>query len=200
MQQLLQITTVPLKYEMQIDPARLDYEPYVKPVAHISTTSGQFRMDSTPIQMRLDTYDVRHSLGFSTEGDRVAAAADKGQANLSRFISDNVQMGHDLSNAHKGVTVGNLIRQKLLRQPSSGTVFIPNGKVGLSWQPGDISTEYQNGDVKFDWQIKDPNRNYTRGRVSLNITQYADVQIKYVGSPMYVPPSASPDYVAKPET
>lgn len=35
---------------------------------------------------------------------------------------------------------------------------------------------------------------YVPGELNINVEQYPKVEIEYVGEPMYVPPSASPEY------
>ena len=68
MQQLIRITTVPIKYEVHSEPARLEMD-----VSHKSTAPATYSMQqrnarinlrAQNIQMRMDSYEMRKSLGL----------------------------------------------------------------------------------------------------------------------------------------
>ena len=194
MQQLLQITTTPAKYELDITNAKLDYNQNFIPKVEASTTPGKFKIKTSPTTLRLDTYEARHSVGFAKIDDIIRDNAEKGKENVSRYISKTVQMGKNLGSIEKGTTISSLMKQRVLEQPTSITVFIPSNGADVSWQPGSIKTEYDVGSVKNDWQITPYSTNYTPGSVKLRLIQKPSVDIEYVGSPQYVPPSADPNH------
>ena len=53
---------------------------------------------------------------------------------------------------------------------------------------------YEMDKLNFDWRMNEPRFEFTPGDIELTVTQQPDVVIKYVGGPLYVPPSADPDY------
>jgi hypothetical protein len=48
--------------------------------------------------------------------------------------------------------------------------------------------------LNFDWNVQDPQIEFTPGDIEISVKQQPDVIIKYVGGPLYVPPSSDPDY------
>ena len=48
--------------------------------------------------------------------------------------------------------------------------------------------------LNFDWRVNQPKFEFTPGDIELSVTQQPDVIIKYVGGPLYVPPSSDPSY------
>jgi len=48
--------------------------------------------------------------------------------------------------------------------------------------------------LNFDWRVNQPSFEFTPGDIELSVTQQPDVIIKYVGGPIYVPPSSDPEY------
>ena len=194
MEQLLQSKSTPVKYQLNIQNARQEYEHYQLPLADVTTIDGKFHHKTTPTTMKMDTYELRRSLGFTKTGDMIREAADRGKQNISEFMTKAADTGRQLSNAHKGVTIASITRQRMLEHPQSVTIFIPNGQVDMSWQTGGVETTYETGSIDYDWKITEPNRNYIPGFVKLKITQKPHVTTTYLGSPQYVPPSADPNY------
>ena len=54
--------------------------------------------------------------------------------------------------------------------------------------------KYETDRLQFDWQINPPHFECIPADVDITMTQRPDVQITYVGSPIYVPRSADPNY------
>ena len=192
--QLLKITVIPMQYELEIQPARLEYQQDFTPSADVQTTPGRLQMESQPTQLRLDTYEARKSLGFATSADRSLAAAEKSLTRFFENIRAIVEDGRRMAKIEDGVTVGQLVQGKMLRRPELFTAFLPSGGADISWLPGSLHTSYESGEISLDWQVHDNSMHYIPGSVKMRITQQADVDVKYLGTPMYIPPSADPDY------
>lgn len=96
-----------------------------------------------------------------------------------------------------GVTIGQLINQKMMVQPTTVTAFLPSGNMSIMWDPPKTDIQYEEGSNEVDWDINPNTISYVPGSVKLHITQFASVDVEYLGAPMYVPPSASPDYQEK---
>lgn len=197
--QLLQITVTPMQYELEIEQARLEYKQDFLPRANVQTTPGQFEIQTKPAQVRLDTYNARRSIGFARVGDRISEAAQKGSKHLAQYTRENVDMGKQMANIEDGVTIGQLIRQKMIDggRSQSYTAFLPSQGPGISWEPPNIRMGYEPGNTNYDWKIKSNVLSYVPGSVRVRITQFASVDVEYLGSPMYFPPSAAPNYEEK---
>ncbi len=192
--QLLKITTTPMKYELETTPARLEYKQDFLPHANTHTTPSELKIKTKPAELRLDTYEARKSLGFATIRDRVRMAAEKSLSIFAQNIRRTVEEGKQMAKIEDGVTIGQIIRDKMLQQPQIYTAFLPSTGADISWEPPHISVENTAGSVEFDWQIEPLKLQYIPGSVEMRIIEYAHVDIEYLGSPMYIPPSADPNY------
>ena len=75
-----------------------------------------------------------------------------------------------------------------------GLGFLPETGVDLSWEPGQMQIRYEMDKLNFDWKINGTGFKFVPGDIEFTMTQRPEVIIKYMGSPMYVPPSADPNY------
>ena len=80
-----------------------------------------------------------------------------------------------------GVSIGQVIRQKLLEQPETQMVFLPEVGPRISWDPNRLEVEYQEGELAYDWKIARNILEYIPGKFQINIVQYPRVDIRYVG-------------------
>ncbi len=196
MEQLIQITTTPMKYEMVLESAKLEYKQEFQPEIQIDSQRGNFEMQTTPTKMYLDTYEQRRSVGLSNNSDFVQDTANAGKRNISNYISNTNQMGQQMAQIEDNVTIGSIMEQKLTQAPAMmSTVFIPSGRVRTTWQPGNVETNYRQGKVNFNFNMKDVEFEYSPPSAKINILSHASVDIEYIAGPTYVPRSADPDYV-----
>lgn len=192
--QLLKITSTPMKYELEVENAKLEYQQDVTPSCDITVSPSQLEMHSKEAQVRIDTYEARKSLGLTNIEDTIQQYAAKGKEHISKQIDEYVETGKAMGDIQDGVEIGDIVRQKMLQQPELYTTFLPSAEAQISVDPGQLDINYKPGDVSLDWQVKDNSYTYKPGSVRMRITEYAHIDIEYLGGPMYVPPSADPDY------
>jgi hypothetical protein len=72
--------------------------------------------------------------------------------------------------------------------------FLPSVGPEISWSQPELTINYEMDKLNFDWQINPPTFEFTPGDIEISVKQQPDVIIKYIGGPLYVPPSADPDY------
>ncbi|MCL1804913.1 MAG: DUF6470 family protein [Clostridiales bacterium] len=192
--QLLQISTTPVKYELEIERARLEYNQDFIPKAKVKTQQAKMEMRSRNTQLLVDTYKARRSLGQNNSSDFYKLFSDKGAESISRATRDHVETGNSLSRIDIGVNISQIIEQKMLEQPVTYMAFIPNPGSEISWIPSEFRISVQPGELNYDWQIMRDIMNYVPGSVRMNILQQPKVHIEYMGRPMYIPPSADPEY------
>ncbi len=195
MQNVLQISTNPGKYELQVEHAKLEYKNNPLPLAKVNTQRGKFELDSEPARLRVDTYQSRRSMGHLNLTDSAAEFSNKAQANFSDYISNTISIGRGVGDVTDGTTIGSLMRNKMTEISKSMTVFIPaSGTVSISWQDDKLTSSYTPSQTDYEWDIKGVDFTYTRGGVSLNVLERANVDIEYVGEPLYFPRSAAKAY------
>jgi hypothetical protein len=74
--------------------------------------------------------------------------------------------------------------------------FLPSVPAEISWEPQQLSMKYEMDKLSFVWRTsQQPDMQYTPASIEYHVKQYPKLEIEYIGKPMYVPPSASPDYV-----
>lgn len=195
--QLLQITTTPMKYELEIEHAKLEHQQASKPVAHISTTKPSLSVESSNAEVQIDTYQARSSLGLKRIGDFISTKAQEGMESINQKTREYVEIGREMSNIHDNVTISDIFRNKMISDATTSspvTVFLPSVGADISWKPAEINMSIDPGETALDWQIEQNTMNFVPGSVRMKILEYAKVNIEYLGGPMYVPPSADPSY------
>lgn len=192
--QLLQITVTPTRYELEIERAKLEYKQDFQPGASVQTTPPELKINTENGVMRLDTYEARKSLGFATIGDRIKTGAENGKRAILETMRERADMGNQMSNIHEGVTIGDIVKQKMQQTTPTQTVFIPSSGASMSYEPSEIRMSYQKGKTDYDWDIKRNSMSYVPGSVKLKIIEKGGIDVEYMGSPIYFPRSADPNY------
>lgn len=194
MQQLIRITSTPIEYKMEIEPSRLQMKQAQNPSADIQQTPAKINLQSQNIQVRLDTMDMRRSIGFRTNNDRALEGAQLGRDAAVNFSHEQNRYGKAVSQIEDGIKIADIVRQKTLQQPESYTAFLPSQGPSISWVPNSLDKKYQGGNLNIDWKTAKNMMEYVPGKFHMNITQYPKVDIEYIGSPIYFPKSADPNY------
>lgn len=192
--QLIEISTVPARYELQIENAKLEGKHEYLPLAKVSHEPSSLHIDSKDGFIRLDTYECRKSVGFTNITDKFKSWAEAGKRAISEKITKDVAFGKQLAETDQGLTIHDLMNQKLLDQSSLITTFLPSVPPTMQYQPGEMKQSYDPGSISYDFGEIQSSMNYIPGSVRIKILERGHVDIQYVGSPNYVPPSASPTY------
>ena len=75
-----------------------------------------------------------------------------------------------------------------------GLDFLPSVPPEITWDVGEMNIRYEMDKLNFDWKIGGGSFEFTPGDIEFTVTQRPEVLIKYVGGPIYVPPSSDPNY------
>lgn len=194
MQQLIKITTVPIQYELKMNNARLEYHS-AKAELEISRNKGGLSIKSRPVKLNLDSFEARNSVlpSMKTVSRQVAR---KGQEAAYSATAQMAQEGQLLLKADIGEDViGRIIEQR--NQLPTGDFelgFIPSASVDMDYQPANLTIRYEMDKLNFDLKVANGNFEFIPGDIEMNITQHPDIHIEYIGGPIYVPPSADPNY------
>ncbi len=194
---LLQINTIPIQIEIKITNAT--YKPVEgdkQPKVNITTRNGGYVMEAEPLKLNIDTYEARASLGpgHMTDGDILAQKAQEGftiaYQGSARVANEGNQLARGMSpseiainNARAGATVSTIME------------FLPKGGANITFDEGKLNIEYQMGEQDIDWDVTPQlPMEFIPGSVELIVRDRPRVEIEYVGDPIYVPPSANPNY------
>ena len=191
---LIEITTVPIEIQMKVTPARLEYSRGTAQV-EIRRDKGGLNIRSNPIRVNIDTFEARNSI-VPTTARSIQQQAQQGQQAAYQATAVVAQEGRMMMEAKIGQNViPQLAAQQTMGQPAQSAIsFIPSAQPELSWNGGEMSIRYEMDKLNFDWRMKDMAFTFVPGDIEFSVTQQPDVIIKYVGGPLYVPPSSGPEY------
>lgn len=194
MDQLIQITTVPIQYELKVNHARLEYS-RSNAELEIHKTDGGLSIKSRPVKLNLDSFQARNSV-VPTTVTSVKQSAQKGQQAAYSATAQLAQEGQLLLKADIGQDVIGQIMQQRTAQPTGEFAlgFTPSAPVDISYEGPDLTINYEMDKLNFDLKVANGNFEFIPGNIEMSITQRPEVVIEYVGGPIYVPPSANPNY------
>lgn len=194
---LLQITTIPIKIEIKVTNAKFEHsEEYTQPKVNVQTRNGGYVMQAEPLRLNIDTYEARKSLGYGhmNDADMLQQKAQDGFSiafqGTAKVASEGDQLARGMSpseialnNARAGATVQTIME------------FLPKENADITFDEGTLNIEYQMGEQEFDWDIHpDSPLEFIPGSVEFIVRDRPRIEIEYIGDPIYVPPSANPNY------
>lgn len=192
--QLINITSTPIEYKINIEAARLEMKQSDNPRYQLEQNQGRMNIDAKNIQVRLDSTRLRESLNLRDPGAFARYYGSQGRQTAYENIGERVQFGNQISQIQDGVSISQIVQQKAIQQPTTYTTFIPSAGWDISWQPQELNLDYQPTEMNFDWQVQKNVMEYVPGKYQMDILQYPKIEIEYLGTPTYVPPSSDPNY------
>lgn len=192
---LIEIKTVPISIEMKIKDAQLEYTNGTAEM-QVSRTDGGLNIKSSPIKLRLDTFEARNSIA-PTPMRSVTDAAQKGIQSAYSATATYARQGQLLLDAKVGQELVTQFAQESQNIPTDvnvGLKFLPDPGVNIDWEDGTMQIRYEMDKLNFDWKIDQGQFEFIPGDIEISVEQLPDVIIKYIGGALYVPPSADPNY------
>lgn len=192
---LIEIKTVPIEIEMKVTHAKIEYSRGTADL-EISRGDGGLSIKSRPIKLNIDTFEARNSI-TPTAVRSIQQYAQQGQQASYTATATYAQQGQMLLDAKIGqdmITQFAADAQMKNYKPNVGLEFLPSTGPEISWDPGEMQIRYEMDKLNFDWRVNQPQFEFTPGDIELSVKQQPDVIIKYVGGPLYVPPSSDPNY------
>lgn len=195
MERLIEITTVPIEIQMTVNHARLEYKRSTVDL-EVSRDKGGIRIQSKPIRLQLDTFEARNSIS-PTAMRSIEQAAQKGQQKVYDTMATYARRRDLLLEAKIGEEL--ITRFAMESQQVNTNVamqFLPSTGPDISWEDAQLNIRYEMDKLNFDWRMNEGQFEFIPGNIEFSVTQQPDVIIKYIGGPVYVPPSSDPDYEA----
>lgn len=195
MASLIEITSVPIEIEMKVSHARLEYTRGTADL-EISRQDGGLSIKSRPIRLNIDTFESRNSV-HPTVSTAVKNGAMQGQQAAYAATAAYAQQGQLLLEAK----VDPQVAAQFSYNPNPNQVptnvgidFIPSVGPEIEWDPAVMNIRFEMDKLNFDWRMNQQQFEFIPGDIEISVTQQPDVIIKYVGGPLYVPPSSDPNY------
>ncbi len=192
---LIEIKTVPIQIEMKLTHARLEYARGTADM-QVSRDKGGLHIKSQPIRVNLDTFEARNSV-VPTTATSIQQAAQKGRQAVYEATAAYAQQGRMMMETKVGEDVMGQIAASAApvgQDVNLNIQFLPKVGPEITWQGGEMNIQYEMDKLNFDWRLQKMNFEFTPGDIEFTVKQRPEVIIKYVGGPLYVPPSADPDY------
>ena len=192
---LIEIKTVPIEIEMKTTNATWEYRRGTAEM-EIRREKGGLKINSRPIRVQMDTFEARNSVS-PTPMRSVEQSAQRGRQAAYEASAAYARHGKLLLNAKVGEDVVTQIATEPQQEAMNVTVnldFLPKGGVEMDWQAGEMQIRYEMDKLNFDWKVDNASFEFVPADIEISVAQMPDVIIKYVGGPLYVPPSADPDY------
>lgn len=194
MESLLKITSIPMQYELKIQHARLERGQSSPPVIEITRQKGGLRIENQPACLNIDTYEARNSV-VPTVKTAISQSAEKGLEAAWKATSNYAREAAQMrwSKPGEGAEMLHQIFMQRAQLPTGEfqLAFIPSTGASITYQSGDLQMDYQMDRLVFNLKCNNGDTSFVPGSIEMEITQYADVKIEYMGSPVYVPPSAA---------
>ncbi len=195
MTQLIEIKTVPIEIEMKVSSAKLEYT-RASADLEISRDKGGLDIKSRPIRLNMDTFEMRNSIVPSPERS-IEQYAQNGRQAAYRANAVYARQGELLLKAKIGEDVlaqhsKTALSPDMNAQPE--LTFPPSVGQETSRDAGELNIKFEMDKLNFEWRINANEFKFTPGDIEISVKQQPDVIIKYIGDPLYVPPSADPNY------
>ena len=194
MRPLIEIQTIPIEIQMKTTNAHLEYARGTAQM-EVSRDRRGLQIRSQPIRVNIDTFEARSSI-VPTTAQSIQQEAAQGQRAAYEATAVLAQEGRMMMEAKIDQDViPQLAQQKTVDQPAQlGIQFLPEVGPDISWTGGEMSIRYEMDKLNFDWRMNQMQFTFVPGDIEFKVTQQPDVVIKYIGGPLYVPPSADPNY------
>lgn len=195
MTQLIEIKSVPIEIEMKMSHAKLEYS---RGTADLEVTrdNGGLNIRSRPIQLKLDTFEMRNSI-VPTPARSIQQSAQTGRQAAYEATAAYAQQGELLLKAKVGQELVTQFAADAMTKDvkqNVGLKFLPSAAPEIDWDPGELNIRFEMDKLNFDWRLNQTEFKFTPGDIEIVVKQQPDVIIKYIGGPLYVPPSADPNY------
>ena len=191
---LIEITSVPIEIEMKTTSAQMIYSRGTVEM-EVSRDKGGLNIRSRPIKLNVDSFQAQSSVR-PTAVQSIQQSAQRGEQAAYQATATYAQQGKLMMETKLGEEViTKFSRESLMKNVKDvGLTFLPSTGPEITWDVGEMNIRYEMDKLNFDWKFGEGDFKFTPGDIELTVTQRPEVIIKYIGGPIYVPPSADPNY------
>lgn len=179
MEQLLEIHSVPIIIKCSVNREPIEKSDLTADVELTKNDSG-FALRCKAINVNMDSI---MDTAAKNSKDSYSSAGKYNQ-------QDNQQLNASASAMFTRDGEISVDYKKILNQTASHKVAEPKAEFDLD----KLSIQYEMDKTNFDMKVSKSAIEFTPADIQFTIEQRPEVIIKYIGGPIYVPPSADPDY------
>ena len=196
MKPLIEVHSIPISIQLKTTPAQIERR-NVSAEVEVSRDKRGLNIRSRPIRLNIDSFEARNSVSPTAMRSQNDAAQLGRQAAVTSAATF-AQEGSVMVNIHLDQQVIPDLAAERFNAPLQTDFnirFLPDQPMNMNWIPGDLHIEYEMDKLNFDWLTNRNEFHFTPGNIEVIIQEHPRVIIEYVGDPIYVPPSANPNYV-----
>jgi len=196
MKPLLEIRSIPISIQYKVNPAQIERK-NVKAEVEISRDKKGLSIKSRPIKLSIDSFDAKNSVA-KTPIKSVEEAATLGKEAALTATATYAKEGSMMVNIQLDQKMIPQLAAERFNAPLQydfNIKYVPDQPINMDWMPGELKIEYEMDKLNFDWKTTQNDFQFTPGNIEVIIEEHPRVVIEYVGDPIYVPPSANPNYV-----
>ena len=193
MEPLIEIKTVPISIEYKVTAAKLQQRSAMAEV-EISRNKGGLSIKSRPVKVNIDTFEARNSISPSPRTS-IEQAAQRGKRYAYDATARFAQEGEMMLDIHlQQDPIPELAAQRGMETGEFNMEWLPGASPEISWEPAELNIRYEMDKLNFDWKTGRQNLEFIPASIEFRVAERPEVVINYIGGPIYVPPSADPDY------
>lgn len=193
---MLQITTTPARYEYEVMRARLEIT-QEKPKVDRKVSRATLNMRRQAGRFEMNTVRRRSDMGFKGVVDRANYDGEIGRQGATEAIGNYVDFGNQVAKIQQGASIPDTVYGKSMQHSQGDLVLMPVSPIEIHYIPASLAVDFSPGQMESNWNVGKARLDFVPGSFGMNFSQYASVNIEYVGGFNYVPPSANPDYEAR---
>lgn len=195
MDQLLQIHTVPIQIEIVVTHAKVNISSQAASF-NLNRQRGNLSIQHSYPKLHIDSSAARSSMNLKSPVELTRDFAQRGVQAAQDATEQAMQMRRAfLATQNKNSNpVRDFARLRIQHTAELTPAAIPSVPSQISWEPQQLRMQYQKDQLDFEWRMNRPEIECTPASIEFHIKQYPKIEIEYVGKPIYVPPSAAPDY------
>ncbi|MDF2948237.1 MAG: hypothetical protein K0R07_247 [Sedimentibacter sp.] len=191
---LLEIKTIPMSVEMKINKARYEIAT-TDATFELTRNKGELQMQMKPTRLNIDTVEARYSAGIKSVIRSVEDYAKRGMQASYEATATYAREGNLMLDINiMDNPIPEMAMKKFMSDVDFNLGFSPEVGADISWEIGSISMNFEMDKLDFDWNIERPKINFIPGSIEFIIKEYPRLEINYKGTPIFVPPSANPNY------
>ena len=197
MKPLIEIRSIPISIEYKVSRASIQKTRANATVELSRGRNGGYRVRSLPIKLSIDTFENRGEPMPRIAGRSNETTSPTYQATAQFTGSGHMQLNIDLegnqaaANGSAATAMPQTAQPLLTQLPTPQ--YIPDYPSENSVSPVDISIMYEIDKLSFDLS-SNSEFEFIPADIEFSVKEYPSIIFKYLGGPIYVPPSANPEY------
>lgn len=193
---LLQYSTTRAQYEYEVMRPRLEISQKL-PKVERTVKRATLNMQRQAGRFDMNSVRRRSDMGMKGVVERANYEADLGKQTASETTANYVDFGNAVAMQHKGGNIPDSMWSRTMQHSQGDLVLVPVSAVDIHYIPANLAVDFVPGEMTANWDVGRAKLDFVPGSFSINFTQYASLNIEFVGGFIYVPPSADPSFEAE---